>query len=69
MGKGALDRTVWLNIKEEVLCEVRAADDKKEPALQLVDLLAGISSRWVEGVRKGLSECSTLFFLAPGPNT
>lgn len=37
---------------EEVLCELRAPNDK-EPALQLVDVLAGINSRWEERLWRG----------------
>lgn len=62
VGEAALDRTVWIGITEELLCEVRVRNDKKEPALQLVDLLASINSRWEEGVRRGSLSIRLYFY-------
>lgn len=39
MREAPLDWAIWVDVVEEVLCELRIPNDKK-PASQLVDLLA-----------------------------
>lgn len=43
--EATLDRTVWVGPMEEVLCELRGLNVKKEPALRLAELWTGINSR------------------------
>lgn len=42
VGEAALDWAVWVDITEEVLCEL-GAPNARMPAWQLVDVLAGLN--------------------------